>query len=131
MEPFQGVSVPRIGDAIVLHMPGHVTFATNEAQLKADFYRVLNGVSLVLKEYEKTIVEITGHSDSTGSEGYNQMLSRRRAESVGSYLSGQGILYDRIITEGYGERYPVSENDTPEGRQDNRRVELRLIPITA
>ena len=126
-----GVSVTRIGDEIVLNMPGNVTFATDEAQLKGDFYQVLNGVSLVLKEYDKTIVEITGHTDSTGSERYNQTLSRRRAESVGSYLSGQGILHDRIITEGFGEQYPVSENDTPEGRQDNRRVELRLIPITA
>jgi outer membrane protein OmpA-like peptidoglycan-associated protein len=126
-----GVSVTRVGDEIVLNMPGNVTFATDSAELKPDFYRVLNGVSLVLKEYDKTIIEITGHTDSTGSEAYNQALSARRATSVGSYLTGQGILYDRVITEGFGERYPVADNDTPEGRQQNRRVELRLVPITA
>jgi outer membrane protein OmpA-like peptidoglycan-associated protein len=126
-----GVSVTRVGDEIVLNMPGNVTFATDSAELRADFYKVLNGVSLVLKEYEKTIIEVTGHTDSTGSEAYNQALSRRRAEAVGSYLSGQGILRDRLITEGFGEQYPISDNATPEGRQQNRRVELRLVPLTA
>jgi len=126
-----GVSVTRVGDEIVLNMPGNVTFATDSAELRPDFYRVLNGVSMVLKEYEKTIVEVTGHTDSTGSDDYNLALSRRRARSVGSYLSGQGIQGERIITEGFGKQYPIAENSTPEGRQTNRRVELRLVPITA
>jgi outer membrane protein OmpA-like peptidoglycan-associated protein len=126
-----GVSVTRVGDEIVLNMPGNVTFAHDSAELRADFYKVLNGVSLVLKEYEKTIIEITGHTDSTGSQDYNLALSRRRAQSVGNYLSGQGILVDRIITEGFGKQYPVADNGTPEGRQANRRVELRLVPLTA
>lgn len=126
-----GVSVTRVGDEIVLNMPGSVTFATDSAELKPDFYKVLNGVSLVLKEYDKTIIEVTGHTDSTGSDSYNLALSQRRAQAVGSYLSGQGILADRIITEGFGKQYPVADNATPEGRQANRRVELRLIPLTS
>jgi outer membrane protein OmpA-like peptidoglycan-associated protein len=126
-----GVSVTRVGDEIVLNMPGNVTFSTDSAELRPDFYKVLNGVSMVLKEYEKTIIEITGHTDSTGSDAYNQTLSQRRAAAVGNYLAGQGILGDRLITEGFGEQYPVADNATPEGRQANRRVELRLVPLTA
>lgn len=126
-----GVSVTRVGDEIVLNMPGNVTFSTDSAELKPEFYKVLNGVSLVLKEYDKTIIEITGHTDSTGSDSYNQALSARRASAVGSFLTAQGVLYDRVISEGFGERYPAADNATPEGRQQNRRVELRLVPITA
>jgi outer membrane protein OmpA-like peptidoglycan-associated protein len=85
----------------------------------------------VVKEFDQTIIEITGHTDSTGDAMYNQGLSERRASSVGRYIEAQGIRPVRIVTKGFGPRMPVAPNDTPAGRQQNRRVELRLIPITA
>jgi outer membrane protein OmpA-like peptidoglycan-associated protein len=126
-----GVSVTRDGDDIVLNMPGNVTFATDSSAIKPDFYGVLNSVGLVVKEYEKTIIEVTGHTDSTGSTEYNQTLSQKRAASVGSYLAGQGVMDQRILSQGFGEQLPVASNATPEGRRQNRRVELRLVPLTA
>lgn len=126
-----GVSVTRQGDEIVLNMPGNVTFATDQAEIRSDFYGVLNSVGLVLKEYEKTIIEVTGHTDSTGSDEYNQTLSQRRATNVGNYLVGQGILNQRVLAQGFGETMPIGDNSTPAGRQQNRRVELRLVPLTA
>lgn len=126
-----GVSVTRSGNEIVLNMPGNVTFNTDSAEIKPAFYPVLNSVSLVLKEYQKTIIEVTGHTDSTGSSEHNQALSEKRASSVGAYLAGQGILHDRILTQGLGEQMPIADNSTPQGREQNRRVELRLVPLTA
>ena len=126
-----GVSVTRLGDELVLNLPGKVTFASDSADIRPDFYGVLSSVALVLKEYDKTIIEVTGHTDSTGAPMYNQELSERRAGGVGRYLEAQGLLPVRIVTKGFGPRMPVAGNDTPEGRQQNRRVELRLIPITA
>jgi outer membrane protein OmpA-like peptidoglycan-associated protein len=126
-----GVSVTRVGDNLILNMPGNVTFATDSSDIKGDFYSVLNSVALVLKEYEKTLVEITGYTDSTGSDSYNQTLSERRAASVGQYLAAQGVAPVRITTQGAGERAPIASNETPEGRQQNRRVELKLVPLTA
>jgi outer membrane protein OmpA-like peptidoglycan-associated protein len=126
-----GVSVTRVGDEIVLNMPGNVTFETDRSELRPSFYETLNSVGLVLQEYDKTIVEVMGHTDSTGAESYNQSLSERRAGTVGSYLVAQGIDRRRLLTQGFGERNPIASNDTPEGRQQNRRVELRLVPLTA
>jgi outer membrane protein OmpA-like peptidoglycan-associated protein len=126
-----GVSVTRQGDEIVLNMPGNVTFDTDSSAIRSNFYGVLNSVGLVLKEYEKTIIEVTGHTDSTGSDEYNQTLSQKRASNVGNYLVGQGIMNQRVLAQGFGETQPISGNDTPAGRQQNRRVELRLVPLTA
>jgi outer membrane protein OmpA-like peptidoglycan-associated protein len=126
-----GVSVTRVGDELILNMPGNVTFALNSADIKSDFYPVLNSVALVLREYTKTLIEVTGHTDSTGSVPYNQELSERRAESVGNYLAAQKIQRERIVTKGLGPRFPIASNDTAEGRSQNRRVELRLVPLTA
>ena len=126
-----GVSVTRVGDEIILNMPGNVTFDTDQAAIRASFYEVLNSVALVLNKYESTYVDVMGHTDSTGSNEHNLDLSIRRAESVASYLSSQKVLRDRIMTRGYGEDMPVATNDTPEGRQLNRRVEIKLAPYTA
>ena len=125
-----GVSVTRIGNNITLNMPGNVTFATNSADLNAGFFQVLNSVGLVLKEFDKTVIEVAGHTDSTGTAEYNQQLSERRANAVASYLETREIRSDRVITVGMGETRPVASNDTPEGRQLNRRVELTLVPLT-
>ena len=125
-----GVSVTRNGDNITLNMPGNITFATNSADLNANFYDVLNSVSTVLDEFDQTVVEVAGHTDSTGETAYNQSLSERRASSVASYLGTRGVLRDRIITVGAGETHPIATNDTDVGRQANRRVELTLVPLT-
>jgi len=125
-----GVSVTRNGDNITLNMPGNITFATNSADLNANFYDVLNSVSLVLAEFDQTVVEVAGHTDSTGSEDYNQQLSQRRAESVVAYLGTRSVRGDRMIPIGGGETHPIATNDTDAGRQANRRVELTLVPLT-
>jgi outer membrane protein OmpA-like peptidoglycan-associated protein len=125
-----GVSVYRDGDNITLNMPGNITFATNSADLNANFFDVLNSVSLVVNEFQQTVIEVAGHTDSTGSDDFNQQLSERRAIAVGAYLRTRSVLGDRIITVGMGEGRPVASNDTADGRQLNRRVELTLVPLT-
>jgi len=125
-----GVSVTRIGDNITLNMPGNVTFATDSSDLSPAFFDVLNSVGKVLGEYEQTVVEVAGHTDSTGSESYNQSLSERRAGSVTSYLKSQGVISERLITLGMGELRPVADNGSSGGRQANRRVEITMVPVT-
>jgi len=126
-----GVSVTRIGDNITLNMPGNVTFATDSSDLSPAFFDVLNSVGKVLNEYNQTVVEVAGHTDSTGSEQYNQALSERRAGSVATYLRSQGVMSERLITVGMGELRPVADNGTAVGRQANRRVEITMVPVTA
>lgn len=126
-----GVSVTRMGDNITLNMPGNVTFATNSSDLSPAFFDVLNSVGKVLKEFDKTVVEVAGHTDSTGTDAYNQALSERRALSVSSYLTSQGVIQQRLITIGMGESRPVADNSTDVGRQANRRVEITMVPVTA
>jgi len=125
-----GVSVTRNGDNIILNMPGNVTFATNSSNISADFYKVLDSVALVLNEYEKTYVDVIGHTDNTGALQYNQTLSEARASSVARYLESQKVISQRIITRGAGPSSPIASNDTPEGRALNRRVEIVLTPLT-
>lgn len=125
-----GVSVTRIGENITLNMPGNITFKTDSSDLNGDFFSVLDSVALVLKEYEKTLIEVAGHTDNTGSDQYNQTLSERRARTVAQYLTSKGVMDQRIMTVGAGEGHPVASNETPEGRQQNRRVELTLAPLT-
>ncbi len=125
-----GVSVSRIGNQIVLNMPGNVTFETNSAGINAGFFEVLGSVAIVLKEYEKTTVDVIGHTDSVGSANYNQQLSERRARSVAEYLASQQIMAERLLVAGRGESQPIASNSTPEGRSRNRRVEIRIAPLT-
>jgi outer membrane protein OmpA-like peptidoglycan-associated protein len=125
-----GVSVTRSGDNITLNMPGNITFATNSADLNANFYDVLNSVSTVLAEFDQTVIEVAGHTDSTGEVAYNQQLSERRAQSVVAYLGTRNVRPDRMIPLGAGETRPITTNDTDVGRQQNRRVELTLVPLT-
>jgi len=125
-----GVSVTRMGDNITLNMPSNITFALNSADLNAQFFNALDGVSMVLKEYDKTVVEVAGHTDSSGSDQYNQALSERRAQAVAGYLSSHGVKTQRLITIGAGEAHPMASNDTEQGRSANRRVELTIVPVT-
>jgi outer membrane protein OmpA-like peptidoglycan-associated protein len=125
-----GVSVTRVGDNITLNLPSSITFALNSADLNGQFYNALEGVSLVLNEYEKTVVEVAGHTDSTGGDQTNQALSERRARSVAGYLSSHGVKSQRLITIGAGEGHPIASNGTEQGRAANRRVEMTIVPIT-
>lgn len=121
-----GVGIQRQGDAIRLVMPGHVTFNTEDYQIASSFYPVLDSVALVLREFDKTVIQVEGFTDSKGSFEYNQTLSERRAASVANFLTGAGVERLRISTQGYGERYPVADNTTAAGRALNRRVEISI-----
>lgn len=125
-----GVSVTRDGDYIILNMPSDITFDVDRSGIKPSFYDVLNSVTLVLKEFDKTYVNVMGHADSTGAENYNLNLSVQRADSVGQYLVSQGINAGRVTTMGFGETQPIASNATAQGRALNRRVEIKLEPIT-
>jgi outer membrane protein OmpA-like peptidoglycan-associated protein len=125
-----GVSVTRSGDNIILNMPGNVTFATDSADISSSFYPVLDSVALVVTEFEQTYVDVVGHTDSTGAADYNQRLSERRADSVARYLQSQGVQRERLLVRGMGASAPIATNETPAGRQRNRRVEIVLVPVT-
>ncbi|WP_374383518.1 OmpA family protein [Thermomonas sp.] len=124
-----GIDVSRDGDVIKLNLPDGVTFDFAKYDLKPQFYPALNTVAATLKEYNQTIVEVSGHTDSIGSDAANQALSERRANAVAGYLMGQGVQRERFEIIGMGERYPVASNDTDSGRALNRRVEIRLLPL--
>lgn len=125
-----GVSVTRQGDNLILNMPGNVTFDTDSTVLKQHFDQVLDSVALVLKKYDKTYVDVLGHTDSVGSEAYNMRLSYKRASVVADYLQMQGVKRERMVVNGLGEGFPIASNDTEEGRALNRRVEIALSPVT-
>ncbi len=126
-----GVQVQRQGDNIVLGMPGKLTFDTGRSQIMNRSFPVLDSVARVIAENEKTIVEVVGHTDSTGSNAINVPLSSDRAVAVADYLSSHNVMPARIATQGVSDRYPVATNDTDAGRALNRRVEITLVPLTA
>lgn len=125
-----GVEVVRKGDNITLDMPGNVTFAFDSAQLNPQFNSVLDKVAGTLVEYNQTVIQVAGHTDSVGSHAYNMKLSEQRAASVKNYLAGRGVPAQRMQTIGAGPDYPVADNSTPEGRAENRRVEITIVPVT-
>ncbi|VUD68173.1 putative lipoprotein YiaD [Thalassocella blandensis] len=124
-----GVQVQRSGDTINLIMPGNITFATGKYNIRSDFYSVLDSVAKVLAEFKDTAIVASGHTDSTGSSEMNQTLSENRAGSIKRYLADSGVAAGRIQAVGYGERYPLASNNTAAGREQNRRVELKLEPL--
>ncbi len=124
-----GVTVTRKGEDIVLNMPGNITFRSGSADLNADFFRVLDGVAQVAKKYDKTIIEIAGHTDNVGGADFNKQLSQRRASAVARYLMSKGVTEPRIMTAGGGEDHPIASNSTEQGRATNRRVEVTLAPL--
>ena len=124
-----GVSVVREGDNINLIMPGNITFASGNADIAEDFLSVLDSVNLVFKEFDKTLVVVSGHTDSSGSNSLNQNLSEKRAQSVADHIKNSGVLSDRLEVIGFGETQPIANNDTEEGKTKNRRVEISLLPI--
>ena len=124
-----GVDVVRDGDNITLSMPGAITFGFDSSALQPQFRPVLDDLAVTLNEYNQTIIEVAGHTDSVGDAAYNQNLSEQRAATVASYLAGRGIMRDRMITIGAGESRPIASNDTEAGRAQNRRVEITLVPL--
>ena len=125
-----GVGVARQGDNLVLRMPSDVTFATNQSSIDARFLPVLNDVAAVLREYDRSTVDVIGHTDSSGGDAINQPLSEQRASSVASYLIQQGILRERLYVAGVSSRNPIASNETVEGKAQNRRVEILIRPFT-
>ena len=124
-----GVDVVRQGDNITLNMPSNITFDFDSSTLKPQFTPILDNVAQTLTQYNQTVVEVAGHTDSVGTDSYNQALSERRANSVAAYLGSHGVMQQRMITVGAGETRPVASNDTDSGRAQNRRVEITLVPV--
>ncbi len=122
-----GVQVKEVDGRVYLIMPGNITFDTNEAVIKPGFQPVLNSIAKVIKEYNKTMVQVYGYTDNTGSAATNNALSLRRATAVSNYLRLQGVDGNRIITDGLGSANPIASNATASGREQNRRVEIALI----
>ena len=125
-----GVSVQRDGNNINLIMPGNITFATNGRNLNSNFYGVLDSVALVVQEFKKTTIVVSGYTDSIGSSSYNQKLSEDRAYSVANYLMNKKVESARFEIIGFGEKNPIADNRNEQGRSLNRRVEITLFPIT-
>ncbi len=124
-----GIDVERDGDRLLLNIPSSVTFDVDKYAIKSGMKSVLNDIASTVNQYPKTMINIAGHTDSTGSDSHNQTLSERRADAVRSYLTSRGVMKERIHTTGYGESQPIASNDSADGRALNRRVEIELVPI--
>lgn len=124
------ISVTRIDDeTLKVNVSSEVSFDVNQASIKNSFRDSLNKVANVISEYDKTAIHVIGHTDSTGSQSYNQQLSEKRASSVARYLSQNGVVRTRMRMAGRGEELPVANNASSAGRSQNRRVEIYLKPI--
>lgn len=122
-----GVQVQEANGQIYLIMPGNITFDSNDANIKPAFQPVLNSIAKVINEYSKTMVQVNGYTDSTGSAATNNSLSLMRANSISNYLRLRGVNGNRIVSNGYGSSNPIASNATAAGREQNRRVEIVLI----
>ena len=118
------------GQAILVNLPGGVTFDTDSTVVKPAFFDTLDKVAVSLNKYPNSLIDVYGHTDSTGSDAYNQTLSENRARAVADYLSSKGVSPQRIRSTGFGKTQPIASNDTPEGRAANRRVEIKIVPVT-
>ena len=125
-----GVSVTRVGNQIILNMPSNITFAVDQATVQPSFNETLVSVGLVLKKFNRTVVDVYGYTDNTGTVQHNNDLSQRRAVAVATILANQGIDQRRFYIAGKGEDDPIASNSTETGRAQNRRVELQISPIT-
>ncbi len=125
-----GVQVKRINEKeLQLVMESGIGFESGSYKLSSNIYQTLSSVALILDEYPDTRLDIKGYTDSSGNHSSNQTLSEQRAESVGRYLIDQKVASGRVVTRGYGERYPVCDNSTKEGRACNRRVEINILAL--
>lgn len=126
-----GVQVVRDGDELHLEMPSGITFASNEYAIQPQFQPTLDKVAQTLAGYPQTFIDVYGHTDSTGGDAINVPLSQNRARAVADYLSARGVIPARLGVRGMGSSTPIASNDTPDGRQANRRVEIRIVPVTS
>lgn len=124
-----GIDVSKEGDGILVNLPD-VTFAVNSTEISPSFQTSLDKVAESLVQYPDSLIDVYGHTDSTGSDSYNMDLSKRRADSVARYLIMKGVSSARLQTQGMGKNYPVADNTSEEGRAKNRRVELKITPVT-
>jgi outer membrane protein OmpA-like peptidoglycan-associated protein len=124
----EAAAVRREGELLAITLKGDVSFDLNSDTVRPGLYNELDRISQIMIKYPQTSILVEGHTDSTGSETYNQRLSERRADSVKALLVQRGVQGSRISIHGYGESRPVATNATPEGRQMNRRVEIRINP---
>jgi outer membrane protein OmpA-like peptidoglycan-associated protein len=122
------ISVVNTGDSLVVTMPQDILFATDSAAVRPDLQSDLRVLARSLNDYPDTTVEVIGHTDNTGTAAYNQDLSARRAGSVSAVLTAAGVSPARIRSYGRGEEQPIASNLTPEGRAQNRRVEIIIRP---
>jgi outer membrane protein OmpA-like peptidoglycan-associated protein len=127
-----GIDVTEVdnGQAILVNLPDGVTFDVDSAMLKPQFRNTLDQIAQNLQTYPDSLIDVYGHTDSTGSDQYNQALSERRAKTVADYLTMRGVSAARIRSQGYGKTMPVASNDTIDGRARNRRVEIKIVPIS-
>jgi outer membrane protein OmpA-like peptidoglycan-associated protein len=127
-----GVDVKSVdnGQAILVNLPNGVTFDTDSTVIKPGFRDTLDTVANSLNTYPNSLIDVYGHTDSTGSDAYNQTLSENRARMVADYLASRGVTQARIRSTGFGKTQPVASNDTPEGRAANRRVEIKIVPVS-
>jgi outer membrane protein OmpA-like peptidoglycan-associated protein len=121
-----GAKVERVGEGIKITFSSGILFDVDKSNLKDPVKGELSQLATILNKYEDTNILLAGHTDSTGSDEYNIELSRRRSQSVASYLSGQNVSRARVTTTGYGKSDPIASNDTSEGRAQNRRVEVAI-----
>lgn len=126
-----GVEVQRQGDTIRLQAPENITFDTNRANVKPQFQPILGQLAQSIQQYPGTLVQIEGHTDSTGTAAYNQTLSENRAGAVRNDLIQRGVPASRLVAVGYGMTRPVADNSTAAGRAQNRRVEVLIVPEQA
>ena len=125
-----GVEVIRQGDDLILRMPSGITFPVDSSTIQPQFRSTLDQVGQTLASYNQTYVDVLGHTDSDGSDAYNQALSERRAGAVADYLSMRGVARARMGIRGYGETAPIASNLTADGKAQNRRVEIKVVPVT-
>lgn len=126
-QDIKGAKIERVGEGIKITFDSGILFAVNSSTLQAQSKTNITNLATVLNKYPDTNILITGYTDNTGKKELNQTLSEKRAKSVSDYLASQGVVSSRFTVQGFGDKDPVASNDTPDGRTQNRRVEIAVF----